>query len=195
MSLSLDHVFVCPENPHAAERVLTGFGLQLSRRGIHRGQGTANACAFFDNAYLELLWRYDDDELQSDVVAPVGLWERVRWGETGASPFGVAFRLDNSEIPVETWPYNPPFLPAGAYIPVVTPRYRWQEPLTFISLLSQAPATLPPERQPPLDHRGGHHRVTAVTVYSPEIEVSVGLRELRGFGFLTLKPAGEHHLN
>ena len=51
-----------------------------------------NACAFFDNAYLELLWRHDDDELQSDVVRPLGLWERVRWEDTGASPFGIAFR-------------------------------------------------------------------------------------------------------
>jgi len=36
----------------------------------HQGQGTANACAFFDNAYLELLWRHDDDDLQSEVVRP-----------------------------------------------------------------------------------------------------------------------------
>jgi hypothetical protein len=64
MALAFDHVFICCENPQAAERVLTDFGLQFGRRRIHHGQGTANACAFFDNAYLELLWRHDDDELQ-----------------------------------------------------------------------------------------------------------------------------------
>src|SRR6187401_3735688 len=108
MTLSLDHVFICPENPDAAERALTDFGLQLSRRTTHRGQGTANSCAFFDNAYLELLWRHDDDELQSDVVDPLGLWQRVRWRETGASPFGIAFRPENSEVAVETWTYIAP---------------------------------------------------------------------------------------
>src|SRR5437879_3127395 len=94
MPLAVDHVFICVENPHAAERALADFGLQFGRRRIHQGQGTANACAFFDNAYLELLWRHDDDDLQSEVVRPLGLWERVRWRETGASPFGVALRPD-----------------------------------------------------------------------------------------------------
>src|SRR3989441_10058424 len=32
-----------------SEEGLSDFGLQFSRRRIHRGQGTANACAFFDN--------------------------------------------------------------------------------------------------------------------------------------------------
>jgi glyoxalase-like protein len=195
MPLSLDHVFICPENPQAAERELSDFGLQFSRRGIHRGQGTANACAFFDNAYLELLWRHNDDELQSEVVAPVGLWQRVRWRETGASPFGVAFRPENSKVPVETWPYEAPFLPAGANIPIVTPRFRWREPLTFISLVSQEPATLPSERRPPLDHRGERHRLTAVTLYCPEpFEASVGFTALCGLGLLAFKTAGKHHL-
>ena len=195
MSLSLDHVFICPEDPHAAERVLTDFGLQFSRRGTHRGQGTANACAFFDNAYLELLWRHDDDELQSEVVGPVGLWQRVRWRETGASPFGIAFRPEGSEVPVETWPYAAPFLPGGANLPIVTPRFRWREPLTFISLTSQAPETLPPGRKPPLDHCGGNHRLTAVTVYEPEgEEISLGLKQLCNLRALALKPAAEHHI-
>src|SRR2546427_4313827 len=176
MPLAVVHVFICVENPHAAKRALADFGVQFGRRRIHQGQGTANACAFFDNAYLELLWRHDDDELQSEVVGPVGLWQRVRWRETGASPFGIAFRPEGGEVPVETWPYLAPFLPAGANLPIVTPRFRWQEPLTFISLTSQAPATSPLERQPPLDHRGGHHRLTAVTIYSPQaLEISARL--------------------
>jgi hypothetical protein len=188
-------VFICPENPVVAERVLADFGLQFSRHGIHRGQGTAGSYAFFDNAYLELLSRHDDAELQSEVVGPVGLWQRVRWRETGASPFGVALRPDNSEMPVETWPYEAPFLPAGANIPIVTPRFRWQEPLTFISLMSQAPEALPPERRPPLDHRGGHHRLTAVTLCIPDaLEISVGLSKLCNLGILSVKPTVEHHI-
>jgi hypothetical protein len=193
--LSLDHIFICSENPDAAERALTDFGLQFNDPGIHRGQGTANACAFFDNAYLELLWRHNDDELKSDLVSPLGLWQRVRWQETGASPFGIAFRCDDNAIPVETWLYEAPFLPAGVNIPIMTPPFRWLEPLTFISLVSQAPIALPPERQPNLNHRGGHHQLTAVTVYSPDrLEFSAALKKLCSLGSLACKPAAEHYI-
>src|SRR5256885_17156973 len=82
MPLAVDHVFICVENPQAAERALADFGLQFGRRRIHQGQGTANACAFFDNAYLELLWRHDEGELQSSGALPPGSWGCVRWRET-----------------------------------------------------------------------------------------------------------------
>src|SRR5258708_38505231 len=95
MPLAVDHVFICVENPHAAERALADFGVQFGRRRIHQGQGTANACAFFDNAYLELLWRHDDDDLQSEVVRPLGLWERVRLREDRAPAFCAPVRPDN----------------------------------------------------------------------------------------------------
>jgi hypothetical protein len=194
MPLAVDHVFICVENPQAAERALADFGLQFGRRRIHQGQGTANACVFFDNAYLELLWRHDDDELQSQVVRPVGLWERVRWRETGASPFGVAFRAEDAEIPIETWPYDAPFLPEGTNIPIVTPQFMWREPLIFL-FVPRAPVTSPSGRQPPSEHRGKRRRLTRVTVCGPETpRLSPGLSMLRDLDVLGLKPAAEHHL-
>src|SRR5690606_8691697 len=116
MSLQLDHVFVCVD-PALAERALSDVGIQFGLRRVHQGLGTANACAFFDNAYLELLFRRDDEELRSGAVRPVGLWGRFRGRETGACPFGVAFRPGNDPLPVETWPYPAPFLPAGGQLP------------------------------------------------------------------------------
>ena len=96
--MELDHVFVCVDDASAAEQALADFGLQFSVHAVHQGQGTANACAFFENAYLELLWRHDDHELRSEVVRPLALWERVRWRHTGASPFGLAFGLDVTSL-------------------------------------------------------------------------------------------------
>jgi Glyoxalase-like domain len=136
--VNLDHVFICVENPAAAEQVLADFGLMFGLHAVHPGQGTANACAFFDNAYLELLWRRDDDELRSEVVRPLALSERVRWRETGASPFGVALQPGDEEIAVETWPYHALFLPAGATIPIVTRPHTPDAPLVFL-----IPRTLP----------------------------------------------------
>ena len=195
MTVELDHVFICVEDLPSAERALSVFGLQFGRRYVHRGQGTSNACAYFDNAYLELLSRHDDDELQSEPVRPVSLWERVRWRETGASPFGVAYRPGTAELPIETWPYQAPFLPAGADIPIVTPQFRSQEPLVFLSLVSQAPVTLPPESRPPLEHCGRSRRLTGVTVYGPEpSELSSGLRYFCGQNVLEVEASSQTHL-
>jgi hypothetical protein len=188
-------VFICVEDPRVTERALADFGLEFCRRGIHRGQGTANACAFFDNAYLELLWRHDDDELQSEVVRPLGLWERFRWRETAASPFGVAFRPEDGKIPPETWSYEAPFLPAGVSIPILTRRFLWQEPLIFFSLVSQPPVALPLERRPPLKHRGEHRRLTGVTVCGPQTSsFSTDVRAIFDSGVLALKDADEQCL-
>ena len=185
MTLTPDHVFVCPEDAAAAESALTGFGLQFGRRDVHRGQGTANACAFFDNAYLELLWRYDDDELQSETVRAVALWERVRWRETGASPFGIALRPGTDPVPVETWAYEAPFLPAGSTIPVVTPPFTPREPLVFLSLV-------PVEHSPPLKQRGARRRLTGVTVCGPDMSrLSPGLRALCELDVFRTRDAAE----
>ena len=95
------------------------------------------------------------------------MWERVRWKETGASPFGIAFRfVEGAEkaAPVETWPYRAPFLPAGASIPIVTPAYASQEPLVFLSLVAQAPAEWPVDSRPSLELRGGRHTLTGIKV-------------------------------
>src|SRR5688572_25058020 len=63
--MDLDHLFICVDDAAAAERILTEFGLQFGLHAVHPGQGTANASAFFENAYLELLIRNDDEQLQS----------------------------------------------------------------------------------------------------------------------------------
>lgn len=73
MALELDHVFVCVDESSRAEFALAAFGLDLSTTGIHSGQGTRNACAFFDNAYLEILRRHDDAERRRLTAVILGL--------------------------------------------------------------------------------------------------------------------------
>lgn len=167
MGLELDHVFVCVGDTSHANAALTEFGLNLSMTRVHQGQGTRNACAFFDNAYLELLWRHNDADLQSRLVRPLMLWERLRWRETGACPFGVALRptMGEDEVAeVETWDYEAPFLPKGSSIPIVTPRNSPSVPLIFLSLGSMPPAILPFHRRPALEQRGSRRRLTAVRI-------------------------------
>lgn len=135
MKLELDHLFICvqPEAPEA--QYLKDFGLIEGLRRTHRGQGTANVCFFFQNAYLELLWLRDATESQSPFVRPTGLWERCRWRETQACPFGFAARkteTDSGKLPFSTWDYRAPFLPRDRSIPIATNSSNLAEPLIFI---------------------------------------------------------------
>lgn len=170
----LDHVFICLGDAPHADAQLVAFGLDLSRRGVHPGQGTRNAVAFFDNAYLEFMWSDNDADLQSERVRPLSLWERVHWRDTGACPFGISFRPvegSGARQPLATWPYAAPFLPAGASIPVVTPPDSASEPLVFLSLVSQAPSRIAPAHRPPLEHAGARRELTGVRVGLPSPDV------------------------
>ena len=169
---------------------LADFGVQFDLHAIHTGQGTANACAFFDNAYLELLSRHDDRELQSELVRPLALWERIRWRQIGASPFGIALRGTDVERSVPTWPYEAAFLPPGHSIPIVTRRNAGHEPLVFL-----IPPTLPIRLRTPRAHHGRHRHVTRVTVAGPRVSaLPVDVSQRCAPGVLTLQPATEHHL-
>jgi hypothetical protein len=81
MSLRLHHVFafVAPQPPAPP-------GLIESYRRAHPGQGTANVCYLFGEAYLELLWETDRAEITSPAIARTGLAERARWRDTGGCP-------------------------------------------------------------------------------------------------------------
>jgi hypothetical protein len=92
MALELDHLFVLasPGAPEA-ER-LRALGLSEGSRNVHPGQGTANRRFFFENAMLELIWVENAEQARSSLVAPTRLWERARWRESGALPFGICLR-------------------------------------------------------------------------------------------------------
>jgi hypothetical protein len=167
MSWELDHVFVATEDGAAAERELAAFGLTFNRHSVHEGQGTANACARFEGTLLELVREHDAAALRSPVVRPLGLDERIRWRETGACPFGLAFRPDDPDSdaagwPFETWAYEAPYLPSGMALPIVTPLGRLDEPLVFVM---RRPRAAPGRSRLPGEstaHRGARRTVTRV---------------------------------
>ncbi len=113
--MELDHVFVLvePDAPEAAR--LAPLAESFRRR--HEGQGTANVCYCFDNAYLELLWAVDSAELADPAVSRTRLGDRARWKKNGASPFGIAVR-HHGPLPFATWTYRPPMLPDGIAVAI-----------------------------------------------------------------------------
>ncbi|WP_370678080.1 VOC family protein [Pleomorphomonas sp. PLEO] len=116
----LDHLFVFVDPAEIKpgggvfER-LAALGLEPSFTRRHVGQGTANLCYAFDNAYLELLYVIDVDELAASPLGRSGFAERAAWRETGASPFGIACR---GELPRESWAYRNPDFPPGVSIAI-----------------------------------------------------------------------------
>lgn len=158
MAPELDHVFVCVPAPRAHVDALVAAGFCEGSGNVHPGQGTANARFFFANAYFEVLWAVDDDELAAPAVRPTGLRERMAWEETGACPFGVAFRTPLSWPAV--WDYEAPFFPAGLTLPM------WNRPgvTTDPSLFHIEGQRPDVARREPLTHRGRRYEIAAVEV-------------------------------
>lgn len=130
--MDLDHLFlfIDPDGPEPA--ALKGLGLRESFRRTHPGQGTANRCYCFDNAYLELLWLSDEAEARAPGVARSGLAGRAHWRENGANPFGLALR-GAAALPFDCWDYRPAYLPDGMAIPMALFSEDPAQPLVFRS--------------------------------------------------------------
>lgn len=166
MTWEIDHVFLAVPDLGGAERLLSEFGMSFTERRVHRGQGTTNACAMFGSAFFELLGPHDLAELESELVEPLGLGERIGWRGTGACPFGICFRpsrepFELEALPFRTWPYAPPYVPPAGSIPIVTARGRLREPLVF---LQQPRASFWPKDTL---HRGSARSLTRVSVALP----------------------------
>jgi hypothetical protein len=190
MEWSIDHVFLATAAPDAAERELAAFGFVFSDRRVHRGQGTANAVARFENAYFELLHAIELAELRSPLVAPLSLDERIRWRETGACPFGVCLRRESDASaeasPLSTWDYVPSYRDATRPIRIVTPRAHAWEPLLFVDVRPRDDATKPRPSEP---QRGARRTLTAVRIDLPRSghERSAGLRRFDGIAGFSLR--------
>lgn len=129
MTVHLHHVFCfTPPEPPAIP------GLVESFRRAHPGQGTANRCHVFGDAYLELLWETDRGEITAPALARTGLAERARWRDNGACPFGLCVTPATTDgpPPFPTWDYAPPFLPQGMAIPAATLSDDVTQPFVFL---------------------------------------------------------------
>lgn len=162
-SFELDHAFVAvgAGAPEADDLLAAGF--EEGPMNVHEGQGTVCRRLFFENVYLELIWLVDRKAASAPAIERTRLAARTGC-EEGASRLGLALRpkADREvELPVRTWPYRPPYLPAGMAIPMARSSTAVQEPLLFF---------MPWERQwsaPRLPHPNGSRTVTAISIIVP----------------------------
>jgi hypothetical protein len=161
--MPLDHLFLFTAPDALPERAaLAALGLRETYHRAHPGQGTANVCFAFDDAYLELLWLTDEAEARSDAVRRTRLADRAAWRTAGTCPFGFAWR---GPADVETWPYQPPYLPFP--IPVAVASDDPRQPMWFQSPGTTTPLDWPAERRGRLQHDAGFLTLGRPTLHHP----------------------------
>jgi hypothetical protein len=102
--LELDHVFCMVTDPRRAAERLEDDGWVLDAGQAHHGQGTRNRRLAWRERFFELLWVTDAAEARAN---PLQLDRRADWASTGASPIGLAFRVQiEPEHSDEFWLYD-----------------------------------------------------------------------------------------
>jgi hypothetical protein len=173
--MTLDHVFVLVDDPERTIARLRAEGLTETYRRVHVGQGTANACFCFDDAFLEILWVTDAAECASPPIARTRLLERSRSTTLGTCPIGIAWRDEagaaspvGAQIDVPVWQYAPPYLPPGVAIPVAVESDDPNGPMLFRSPGAAAPAAWPEARRGTLQRAAGLGAIERVIVRTPK---------------------------
>ncbi|MEL6436776.1 MAG: VOC family protein, partial [Pseudomonadota bacterium] len=159
MSIELDHIFwmVPKADVAGVTDQLGALGLRESYRRRHPGQGTANVCFCFENAFLEVLWLEDEAEARSAPIARTLLAERA----TGkANQFGVCWRGD-AGLPM--WAFAPPYLPPGVTIPIAIASDDPELPLLFSF----------PRAKPPIEMAWERHGGMQAEVGFARLEIEV----------------------
>lgn len=168
---------------------MRAFGLTEGSGNTHPGQGTANRRFFFANAFLELLWIADEEEVSSPVTAPTMLRERLSGGD--AAPFGICFRPSATapDAAFSTFDYQPSYLPPGMAIQIASDA-PLSEPMWFFLATASAPAHWEGARRQPLDHAAGLRHITAVRCTRPAPAMLSQAAKASGIDFVD----GDGHL-
>lgn len=112
--IHLDHFNIWVEHPAETKKQLTDIGFTAvpdSLCKIHHGQGTTGRYFYFLNTYLELIFVFDQEELEENVAKNIDLdfIERSNYKSNGASPFGVALQVadySTNKIQFEKFKYH-----------------------------------------------------------------------------------------
>lgn len=194
--MEIDHLFVFVTTPGAPEAAaLREAGLVESFRRRHPGQGTANACYCFDDAYLELLWIEAPEEAAAPANARLGFEARSRWRETGASPFGISVRGGGTGLPFPSWEYRPAYLPAGMAIAVASDGDDPRLPFVFRSPGDARPDAWADGRAGARQRAAGLAEIASIRLeLPPGVAPGPALRRLEGAGLVGTAPGAAHRM-
>ena len=197
MPFELDHVFVCTNLDAPETTQLVSHGLIEGPSGAHQGQGTANRCFLFHNAYLELIWIHSGEEARSPLTERTRLLERWTGRADGTCPFGICLRparpSGGGDLPFAAWDYLPRYVAESSPIHIGTNSDRLAEPMLFFIESASRPDSWP--RQPPLHHRLGVREITRLSWMRPtDNPLSPELRAVVDAGCLNVALGHAHAL-
>lgn len=101
--LQLDHLNIWVNNPEKAKEQLINIGFTAvpdSLSQIHHGQGTTGRYFHFLNSYLELIFVYDQNELEenNNKNKALDFTERANFEKNDASPFSLALKVKDYNV-------------------------------------------------------------------------------------------------
>ena len=167
--MEIDHIFIFSDDQNADE--LISFGLAEGSNRIHTGQGTANRKFYFENFFLEILWVYDQQEVQSDTVKNTKLWEHSLSPKDNYSPFGLCLvnTEDTNRLFEEKIDYQPVYFPSGKVFEFVETKSYF--PSTF-----RLPFVSPKENNEPKNHSNGMKRLTKAIFFIPNLNQHINIQ-------------------
>ena len=199
-ALEIDHLFILVSKDAPERQALVEAGFRDSGdTARHEGQGTASMFFFFENAYFELAWTEDEQELREGLGDDAeSMLARGSWRKTGASPFGIGMRFrDGGEGRQLTFPcklYSAEWMRPGTTAQIVKDLSEIREPQYFVVPEYMALPSWIETKQPlATEHPVGTRRLTGVRVtVAGEKGFTDNTRKLIEAGVLQAV-LGEHH--
>lgn len=191
--LELDHVFIVVTPGADAEIAAlraAGFTVPAEPPRRHVGQGTASIAAYFENAYLELIW-VDSMVSVDPQHSRTAQWFRdaSAWRTNGHSPFGIGLRRlpgDSAALPVPVERETAAWLePGAAYELLRQPADSLAADVFVVPAAAAVPRWIARARQrePSLwQHPRGGRAITRVMFYGLPAHRPNALRVLRPSG-------------
>ena len=197
MTFEIDHVFVCASAGAPQATQIEALGLTHGPAGVHQGQGSANRCFVFHNAYLELIWIHNSAEAHSPLTRTIRLFERWKGRADGSCPFGICLRPTRpsraSGPPFAGWDYLPHYVPPSRPIHVGGNCELLAEPMLFYIASAARPDSWP--GHPPMQHRLGVREVTRLSWTRPtDAPLSPELQAVVDSGYLGVESGRTHAL-
>lgn len=212
--LQVDHFNIWVKNPKLAKERLNDIGFTSipdSLSKIHEGQGTSGRYFYFLNVYLELIFVYDQSELEENnrINRDLDFTERANFEENGASPFSIALKVKDynlEKIPFTKIRYHQDWMEKDFSIySAKNSKTYLKEPSIFVvypEIESENFETLDDLKTIPEEyafardfykHPNGAKKITNIRITSTDINLnSETIQAVNGINNLTVKNGSEH---
>lgn len=212
--LQVEHLSVWVDKPEVAKQKLQDIGFTIvpdSFSDVHHGQGTSGRYMDFLNMYLELIFVYDQDELERNNKKNTDLdfVKRANFDANGASPFSIALKIrdyDMDKIPFETVRYHQDWMEGQSSIySAKNSNLIINEPSIFVVYPEMEHKQF--ERLSDLDtipeeyafvgefykHKNGAQKLTKISITAPGVDLSTEtMKAIESIENITITSGSEH---